>query len=337
MKTFRLFILILTGSGLFFACGKPKDAATILPDDISGGYSIVKKFATPGYSQDVLKRGNLLYMAQGEGGLLIVDVTDPVNPEIVSVTTEGVRGYSTKISVKDSAAYLAAGSFGVNVLLIADPSMPVVTVSNSDMKPAKDLHVFGDYLLTAVSEQGVRVSDISFPIVPDPRGGVETDGYAQGMVTSSDSAFLYVACGEMGMAVYDISDFQNGFGIYPKVGWCDTPGYAEAVTLQEENTLAFLACGTAGLQILNYADTNNIHIVGSFDASGYAKEIVWKDKKVYLTTELSGLQVIDVSDPANPNLVGIVNTEYALGLYVDEDYIYVADEVEGLIIISFPQ
>jgi len=284
-----------------------------------------------------LKKNNLLYMAQGEGGLLVLDATDPMNPEILSVTTEGVRGYSTKIAIKDSAAYLAAGSFGVNVLLIADPSMPVVTVSNSDMKPAKDLHVFGDWLLTAVSEQGVRIADISFPIVPNPKGGVQTDGYAQGMVTSSDSSFLYVACGEMGLAVYDISNFENGYGIYPKVGWCDTPGYAEAVTLQEENTLAFMACGTAGLQIINYADTNNIHIVGGFDATGYAKEIVLKDQKIYITTELSGLQVIDVSDPANPALVGIVETAYALGLFIDDEYIYVADEVEGLVIISFPK
>jgi hypothetical protein len=35
--------------------------------------------------------------------------------------------------------------------------------------------------------------------------------------------------------------------------------------------------------------------------------------------------------------VGIVPTGYALGLDMDEKYIYLADEDEGLIIISIPE
>jgi hypothetical protein len=55
-----------------------------------------------------------------------------------------------------------------------------------------------------------------------------------------------------------------------------------------------------------------------------------------MTSETYGLQIIDVSDITNPVLVGIVPTSYALGLCKDDKYIYVADETEGLIIISIP-
>ncbi len=51
---------------------------------------------------------------------------------------------------------------------------------------------------------------------------------------------------------------------------------------------------------------------------------------------MGGLQIIDVSDFTNPKLIGVVDTEFALGLDMDDEFIYVADEDEGLIIISIP-
>ena len=48
------------------------------------------------------------------------------------------------------------------------------------------------------------------------------------------------------------------------------------------------------------------------------------------------MQIISVEDPTAPKLVGIVDTEYAMGLAIDQRYIYVADEREGLIVIAMP-
>ncbi len=336
MKKFELFVLLFIGLNLLWSCGKPTTPETVVPPDISGGYKIVNKYVTSGYAQDVLKKDNLLYVAQGEGGLEIVDVAEIENPETVSIATDGVRGYSTKVAMYDTVVYLAAGSFGVTVIDVANPSEPIVTAANTSMKPAKNMHIMGIYLFTAVSELGVKIADISYPTVPNPKGDISTSGYAQGMTTTSDSALLLVACGEMGLSVYDISDFQEGYGIYPRIGWCDTPGKAENIIIKEDESIAFMACGTAGLQIIDYADTNNVHIIGSFDGGGYAKDLLYRNQKIYQTVELGGLQIIDVSDYSNPTIIGVVDTEFSLGLEMDEDYIYVADEIEGLIIISIP-
>lgn len=336
MEKFKLFVLLLLSINLFFSCGKPTTPETVPIPDISGGYKIVNKFITAGYSQDVVKKDNLLYMAQGEGGLQIIDITNPEDPQTVSITSEGARGYSAKVAIKDSAVYLAAGSFGVTTINASDPTAPEIPGSNSTEKPAKGLYIMGDYLFVAVSEQGVKISDISVPIYPDSKGQVETSGFAYGLTISSDSAFMFVACGEMGMYIIDISVFDQGYPIDHEVAWCDTPGKAEAVTILEEESIAFMACGTSGLQIINYADTNNVHIVGSLDIGGYAKDLIYKNQLIYQTVEMGGLQIIDVSDVTNPELIGVVDTEFALGLDMDDEFIYVADEDEGLIIISIP-
>lgn len=336
MKKFKLITLLLLGVILLFSCGKPNDPETITAPDISGGYKIVKKYQTSAYAQDVFKKDNLLYMAQGEGGLEIIDITNPEDPQTISVTSEGARGYSSKVAMMDSAVYLAAGSFGVTTVDVSDPTAPTIPGSNSSEKPARGLHIMGDYMFVAVSEQGVKISDISVPLYPDPRGPIPTPGFAYGLTTSSDSAFMFVACGEMGMYIFDISDFNFGYPIYHQVAWCNTPGKAEAITILEEESIAFMACGTSGLQIIDYADTNNVHIVGSLDQGGYAKDLLLRDNLIYMSVELAGLQIIDVTDFTNPKLIGIVDTEFALGLDMDDEFIYVADEDEGLIIISRP-
>ena len=331
----KLILLLLPGLIFIIGCGKPNDPESMVPKD--GGYKIVSRIWTSGFANDVLKDGSLLYVAQGEGGLSIYNIADPVNPTFVSLTTEGLRGYSGKIAKKDSVVYLSANTFGINVVDVRDPDTPVVTVTNLGIKPAKNLLVVGDWLFAAISEQGVGLAELSYPTEPDIRGQFFTTGYALGLAISSDSNYLFVAGGEMGMSIYNVSDMQDGFGIYPQAGWCDTPGDAEAVVILEEKSLAFLACGASGLHILDYSDTSNIFIAGIFDSAGYAKDLLYRDDRIYMAAELGGFQVIDVSDPAAPRLVGAVQTKFALGLEMDENYIYLADEDNGITIFSIPE
>jgi len=330
----KYFSFFLSGLILLVGCGKPNDPESLTPGD--AGYKVVSRVNTSGFANDVVKKDNLLYVAQGEGGLIIYNISDPANPVLVSLTTEKLRGYAGKIALKDSAVYLAANTFGINVVDVRDPDTPVVTITNLGIKPARNFHVMGNYLFTAISEQGVGIAEVSYPAEPDIRGQFPTTGYAYGLTTSSDSNYLFVAGGEMGLSIYNISDFQEGYGIYPRVGWCDTPGDAEAIIIDESESLAFMACGTAGLQILNYADTSNIFIAGSYDSAGYAKDLQLSGNLVYLSAELGGLQIIDVSDHTAPKLLGAIQTKFALGLDMDANYIYLADEDEGILVISIP-
>jgi hypothetical protein len=334
MKMNKLFVLTLSGFLLLMSCGKPTDPESLNPVDESGGYKIVKKFPTFGFAQDLVKKDSMLYISQGEGGLMVVNVADPLNPLTVSMTTENLQGYSNKISIKDSLVYMAAGSNGVFVVDVINPEEPYRLEVSCPYQPARNLHILENLLFIANSENGVIVLDISFPYDIIYLGKIPTAGYAYGVTTTSDGHFLLAACGELGLSVFNISGIQQS--AFSLAGWCDTPGYAEAVTISDNDDLAFIACGTAGLQFVDYSDTTNIHITGSFDGGGYAKELIYRDKVVYMTTELNGLQVIDVSNVAAPRLIGKIDTELALGLDIDDKYIYLAGDSEGLIIISKP-
>ncbi|HQF43098.1 MAG TPA: hypothetical protein PK073_09290 [Ignavibacteriaceae bacterium] len=330
----KIFLLLIPVIFIIISCGSPNEPEVI--KDGNNGYVIVSKFVTSGYAQDVIKKDSLLFVAQGEGGLVIINIKDPLKPKLVSEVISSLRGYSYKVANKDSVVFIAAGNFGVSAVDISDPYNPVVTVNNLPMKPARNLFVKGDYLFTAVSELGFNIADISFPTSPDVRTTTFTPGYAQSLVTTDDDNYLLVACGELGFAMMDISDFQDGFGYYPVAGWLDTPGYAVDVITHPTKQVAFLACGTGGLVIIDYADTLNLKILGSFNTGGYAKELAYKDNKIFVTTETRGLQIIDVSDLSKPKRIATVSTKYAIGVYVEDQYVYVADQQEGIVVVKMP-
>jgi len=342
MKSNKYFILLVISLGILISCGKPKTPESIEPEpepDLTGGYKVVTRFQTSGFAQDLIKNGDLLYMAQGEGGLLIVDVSDPENPEVLTQIIDDVKGYSAKIALKDSIAYLAAGTYGVTVVDAGNPFMPGINQWYlAIVKPAKSFELMGDYLFAALSGGGIQVIYVKKNIgVPDTRSNIKTPGYATGLTISPYDSTMFAACGEMGLAIFDLSAFDDGYANYPIHGWCDTPGYAEEVALNYDESLAFLACGTEGLQIINYADTANIRLVGSYQTGGYAKELKYEDQKIFITAGLQGVQIIDVSNPTAPTIIGVVETENARGFDMDEEYLYIADEIEGLIIISRPK
>ncbi len=327
--------LILASLILVSGCGTPNDPESVMGGD--GGYKIISKYPTSAFAQDIILKDTLVYIAQGEGGLSIISAATPQNPHVISDMTEGVRGYSYKLARRDTIIYLASGTFGITAIDVSDPFNPVITANNRNVKPAKDFCIFNNFLFTAISEEGVNIAEISYPSQPDIRGGMITPGYAQGIAISSDSNYALVAIGEMGLSFYDISQLENGFGIYPLIKIVDIDGYAENLTINPDIPIAYVACGTGGLAIVDFSDSTDMKVIGKFETTGYAKEVFYQDGKIFITTETKGLQIIDVSNPQNPVRIGTVETLYAKGVTADDNYIYVADENEGLIIVSIPK
>ena len=333
MQKFLHSILFMV-LAFFISCGTPNDPESIIGGD--GGYKVVSKFTTSGYAQDIVVMDTIAYVTQGEGGLMIINVSNRNVPKELASVTQNLKGYSNKISVKDSVVYISAGAFGVSVVDAFNPVNPIVTATNLALKPSKGFDVKGNFLFTAIGEYGFKISEISYPTQPDIRGETSTPGFAQAVYVTPDTNYLLVACGEMGFALYNISELQSGWGTYPMVGWTDTPGYAEDVVSHPTLPYAFLACGTGGFFIVDYSDSLNVKVVSGYSTGGYAKEVVYKDNKAYVTTEMRGLQIFDVSNLYAPTRIGTVETKFAKGLAIDENYVYIADEQEGLIIISIP-
>ena len=332
-KTFLavLFLILV----FLIACGTPNDPESIMGGD--GGYKIVSKFVTSGSAQDVVVKDTIAYVTQGEGGLILISVSNQKLPKQLSnVTQKDLKGYSNKIASNDTVLFISAGAWGVSSIDISDPLYPAAKFSNVPIKPAEGMVIVGDFLFTAIGEEGFQIAKIDAGYYLDPRGKTSTQGFAQAVCVTADTNYLLVACGEMGFAIHDISYLATGEGDYTLIGYTDTPGYAEDVVSHPTLPYAFMACGTGGFYIIDYSDSANVKVVGSYSTQGYAKEVVYKDGKAFVTTGQRGLQIFDVTNVTSPIRLGTVQTQLAMGLAADDKYVYVADEKDGLVIISIP-
>lgn len=327
---------------LFFSCAKPTDPESLY---VTGGYTVVGRLSISGYAEDVKMQDTIAYMAQGEGGLSIVSVADPTRPRLLSLCQQGVRGYAYKLARKDSIVYLAAGGFGLNTINVGDPYHPAFVQQFGSASTTYNVEVFGDWVLEAKGEWGLRFDNL-FQVGPgfvDARGRIQGPGYAHGIAVTADSS-MFLTSGEMGVALYDLRDIGwyggEGGGWYDErkeySSWVDLPGYAVDVTTMGTRPIAFVACGTGGVFVVDFSNRDTLKVVGSYATGGYAKEVAYQNNRLYVTTELRGLQILSVADPTAPQLVGAIHSSYALGVAVDQHFVYVTDETEGLIIVAIP-
>lgn len=72
----------------------------------------------------VCARGPVVYVADGPGGLVTVDVRDPRHPQVLGRVATG--GLATGVVVDGTTAYVAAGSAGLVVVDVRDPAAPTI-------------------------------------------------------------------------------------------------------------------------------------------------------------------------------------------------------------------
>jgi hypothetical protein len=131
-------------------------------------------------------------------------------------------------------------------------------------------------------------------------------------------AYAYVAAGLAGLEVINVSDPSNP----QRVGGCAMAGGpASAVAVSGQH--AYVAVGWGGsLVVCDLSDAANPRRVGNVLCS--ASSLAVSGNCVYVTAPLGGLQVIEISDPANPKIVATQNAMWFGGLAVSEDKLYVA-------------
>jgi len=150
--------------------------------------------------------GQYLYVACGDAGVQVVDISSPATPALMGRSETG--GVAEDVSPYDDGVAVAAGSAGLQVVRAVNPGSPSVVGSLAGgTAPAQAICVRGTNAYVAAGADGLRIVSLADPAHPVLLGTLATPGDARDVTVVGSKA--YVAAGDAGVQVIDVSDPVN--------------------------------------------------------------------------------------------------------------------------------
>jgi hypothetical protein len=282
---------------------------------------IVDSFDVQGRANAVEIVDGIACVAASQAGLVILDVTNPIAPEILGIAE--TTGNTLEVVVSGTHAFLTV-SDGFAVADIADPTNPSF-VGDVWMDDPRDISLAGSYAIASDGVSGVKMIDVSYPSSPRIVGAVGLGGRTDGVAISGD--FAYSANN-----VLRIVDISNPVSPLP-VGMIDTGDDTHGVSVAEP--YVYVTDSHTGFQIIDVSDPTIPSVVGDIPYLQQGLDVAVAGPYAYFCgAGLNGFRVIDVSDASDPEIVGYEPMNWAYAVTVRGSNAYVADHSNHLKIVD---
>jgi hypothetical protein len=314
VKKNHFVLIVLLGLSFLAGCQE---------EDYEFQLALKSKLATQDDATDLVLDGNYAYLATGESGLTIVDITDISNPEMAGVFVTAEQS-AFSLCVSGEYAYIGEASANLAIVDISNQEHPEL-ISNYKFEDDYtaigiwDLLIDGNYLYVAGYNKFfvMNISDKSNPTVIGYLDTVDCIGLYK------ISHYVYVANGDRGLSIISIGET----GIPSLVKTIST---GNNVMRMDKNGNYLYTIGSLGMNVIDVSSAMNpIFIKKISTATG--TDIDVNSDYAYIAGSRKGLIVVNAENPLNPlpTLQNKINGE-AMAIQVMDAYIYIADISFGL-------
>lgn len=275
--------------------------------------------------QDVDVQGHFAYLANGQQGLSIVNVSNPY--ALTTLGSYNTPGNATDVYVDGILAIVADGPAGVHFIDIRDPNNPTLMASIDTNGHARSLALSGDTLFVADGSNGVAIIDINHPYHPQLADEIalpytwDVDLYGGILVVATDD----------GVYTYNTGLGLTGLPIVGSYGG----GYLYQDVIVEGN-VAYIAENDS-LMIFNVKDpTNPVLLNRTRIVNTFFRRLDLEGHLLYLVNFYApGIYVFDVSDPVNPILLSAQGGTTAIDIEVTGEIVWVCTATSGVVILNY--
>lgn len=284
--------------------------------------------------------GGYLYVGDGEKGFKAVRIE--YGSKIPGEGGE-VSGSVEDIAVSGKYIYLASCEQGIQVAELGEEKNVLDRGEFKELPGcAVSVAVTKGWLLATYQERGLRVYSLDVVVSPKQVGDIETSGAANDVAIKDEYAF--VADGQSGLQVIDWDALINQIVANVNLDDDDDGKAADAQGIFVLGDYAYIAIGDEGLAIVDIKEPVNprlvsTHEVGFFARAVSVQDFPFDDKERFYAYVVggeedggSGLQVIDVTDPANPSDYGspLDVSQPAVDVLVEGRYLFLLQSSAGL-------
>lgn len=328
-----------------FSTGSPDGLVALdLTDPSAPQYA--SNYKLPLSANDIAVRDDYAYM--GNNGFRVFDVSDKSNPQQVGY--HQADGALVKLS--GNQALTCPKSMGssnkINIMDISDPYTPEKLAHITAPYMTYDIDIKGKTAYVACWWDGIRVVDFSDPA--SPAWGTHTMGWTSGATPGEEWLYCQAldVSGDYLYAVdYGPFEDEDTRGIYvfdisnplEPVLVKRFPDYTgKAYDIEVSNGFAYIADSEGGLSIVSVEDPLSPFQVSYLPLGDVAYGIdVFGTYAFIANYILEGVQVIDVSNPMNPQVEGYYKRSgcFALNVTYNAGHVFVSDGPAGMQIYNF--
>ena len=294
------------------------------------------KYETGNYVFDVAvsKDENISYLAEGEKGLTILDITDITNPvKIGGYDTDGML-YSITLSKDKSKIFLTDSVEGLVMLDISNPTTPEL-IDKISMEGAPYSVVISDDENTAYvsdADKGLVVVDMTNPYNLIIKSTIDTKGNCMQTVLSADETKAYISDAQNGLLILDINNSEKAV----ELGHYVTDGYVFGIALDENNQIVYLADMIKGLFAIDVSNASHPQLIDLYESNPMKVTLSPDKTKAYLSVK-NKIAVLDISNAQTMTLqkgFDAAQLNYTIVLSKDKKRAYVASDKQGLTIVD---
>lgn len=315
-------------SGYAYICDYNEGLQVINVSDPTNPTNVI---AVPsGYrTASIVFDGNYGYVAVGDSGMAIYNVTNSASPVFI-----------TKIQTTGRAAFVSYGAItisgtptghifvanrnpapGISAINVSNPTTPSTSSYLGALAAASGIAYTPFYsngkVYIAYGSAGLRIIDVSFPSSPTLLSTLPLGGDSRAVVVNGN--YVYVAARDSGVHIVDATNAANPV----KIKTIKTPRARGVATI---GTILYVAASDSGMGIIDISDPNNASLISYTGSSVYGENVTVNGNIAGLT-DYGQITFYDVTNPFIPIKKGSTGSFKTgnEGFVIEGEFAYVPD------------
>jgi hypothetical protein len=262
----------------------------------------------PGPAELVYASGDRAYTVLGRT-ITVFDISNPA-----AAQRGGSHTFPDKvwgIHVVGTVIYAAVDKYGLGVLDASNPKTLVLRGAFKTPGQAKSVTLVGSTALVADHMAGVNFIDVSDVTKPVSKGSYFLDGYARAVASAGTIAAAVDA--PTGLYLFDLSNLSPPGEVEPvsSVQSAERPSTVELFQPTGSDTRLAALAGGGSLQLYDVTDINAPRKLAVLPTPGKrASAVAVQGTTAYVADGPEGVQIIDISKPSAPVLIGTHKTPF---------------------------
>ena len=329
---------------------------------LSRGPHLLSTYRTRARSQQVTVHGAYAYLANGKGGLHILEVSDPYQPRRIGMFYP--HGKAVALAKHDRYVYMAASGSGITIIDVTQPQAPTLVATLPLPGSVSDITIAVPFAYVGTQQGTLTIVDLTTPLQPQRLSAVEIGGSIVDIAV--DAGIVYLACLDQGVVMVDAripqqprilqrwstSGAATGIAVHAQqifvaagaldvldVAHPDAPArtYRQVQSAYGVALLpphAVVAAGIDGVQLLSMDGHGSLIPLRN---AHYAARVALRGSLALIADTRGGLRIFDLAQAALPRLLAALeDIGTIVDVVIDGSLAYLAndDQGSGLVIVD---